>query len=622
MAAEADVVAVVSARDEASDTLKSVSSSMGGLVGQFALGNIVANAATSAWEGLKDTFKEAYTASNTIENSMAQINQILKDNNDASGQSAKGIEEWAAQVNATTPISKEAALAGAQTLLTFTDIGKNVFPLASKATEDLAEHLAGGGVVSSDQMTQAAKRLGVALTDPSTGFSRLKQAGITFTESQEAAIKSMQTTNGVGAAQTLMLQDLSSKMGDSATAAGNTFAGSMTRIRDILVNVVEIRVIDVLKQSFEDLVNFLNSNKDVFSALVGGVAALAAIIGGLLTAAIYDATAAFISLDAAAAPWIALAVAIGAALGAIAYVIIKNWPAIHQAIQPVINDFKQDVWPIIKQIGDYVGGQFKQAWDSLKQSFDQLATTLAPYKPQLEDLAKVLGVTLLVPIVLLTTTIVLFVAAITAALVVGAKLIAWIVEAVVWFGQLTLSFDKAVAGIVSDLASDGAAIVNWFLGLEKSILNAVSGAGKWLYQTGKDIIKGLVNGIDDAVGGVSGALSKVGSDVGNAVKGALHTIHVPGFATGGIIPATPGGQLIIAGEGGQDEAIVPLPNGANSIAGIGGQTTNNDITVNITVQAQAFMGSQIQARQFAQQILQSLQDYAVSKNTSITQLVT
>jgi len=37
-----------------------------------------------------------------------------------------------------------------------------------------------------------------------------------------------------------------------------------------------------------------------------------------------------------------------------------------------------------------------------------------------------------------------------------------------------------------------------------------------------------------------------------------------GYARGGIVPSTPGGRSILAGEGGRDEAIVPLPRGWRS----------------------------------------------------------
>lgn len=52
---------------------------------------------------------------------------------------------------------------------------------------------------------------------------------------------------------------------------------------------------------------------------------------------------------------------------------------------------------------------------------------------------------------------------------------------------------------------------------------------------------------------------------------------VPGLADGGIVKAKPGGTLALIGEGGQDEAVVPLRNGQAALS-TGGSTIN--VTVN------------------------------------------
>jgi hypothetical protein len=54
----------------------------------------------------------------------------------------------------------------------------------------------------------------------------------------------------------------------------------------------------------------------------------------------------------------------------------------------------------------------------------------------------------------------------------------------------------------------------------------------------------------------------------------LQMPSVPQLADGGIIKATPGGVLAMIGEGGQDEAVIPL----DRLGNMGGNTYN--ITVN------------------------------------------
>jgi len=74
---------------------------------------------------------------------------------------------------------------------------------------------------------------------------------------------------------------------------------------------------------------------------------------------------------------------------------------------------------------------------------------------------------------------------------------------------------------------------------------------------------------------------------------------IPLMAEGGIVTKP---TLVMAGEAGS-EAIVPL----NKAGGVGGQ-------VNITIQAGAFMGTDIEARKFAKVIWQHLQDMKGMKN--------
>ena len=74
--------------------------------------------------------------------------------------------------------------------------------------------------------------------------------------------------------------------------------------------------------------------------------------------------------------------------------------------------------------------------------------------------------------------------------------------------------------------------------------------------------------------GMALALGSIGDVIGGAVGGAfsgigLPDINIPGFAAGGVVPATPGGRIVRVGEGGRDEAIVPLGRGGG---GAGGNT--------------------------------------------------
>lgn len=69
---------------------------------------------------------------------------------------------------------------------------------------------------------------------------------------------------------------------------------------------------------------------------------------------------------------------------------------------------------------------------------------------------------------------------------------------------------------------------------------------------------------------------------------AIAATTLKGLASGGVVPATQGGTPFILGEGGRDEAVIPLENG-----GVPGMGTNVHIHVG------AMMGTQAEAREFA-----------------------
>lgn len=74
--------------------------------------------------------------------------------------------------------------------------------------------------------------------------------------------------------------------------------------------------------------------------------------------------------------------------------------------------------------------------------------------------------------------------------------------------------------------------------------------------------------------------------------GAIAATAIKGLATGGIVPATPGGSPFILGEGGRSEAVVPLPDNFDPDQGLGG----GGLVINFNGPV---MGDPAQAQEFA-----------------------
>lgn len=131
-----------------------------------------------------------------------------------------------------TRFSKETVLAGESMLLTFTNIGKNVFPEATRTVLDMSQALG-------QDTKSSAMQLGKALNDPIAGITALRRVGVSFTDAQEKMIKSLVAAGKTEQAQKLILQELNTEFGGSATAAGETFAGKLDILNHAVGNLLE-----------------------------------------------------------------------------------------------------------------------------------------------------------------------------------------------------------------------------------------------------------------------------------------------------------------------------------------------------------------------------------------------
>ncbi len=119
-----------------------------------------------------------------------------------------------------TRFDKESVLGGESLLLTFTKIGKDIFPQATQTVLDMSQAL-GQDVKSS------AIELGKALQDPVLGMTALRRVGVNFSKDQIEVVKHLVATGQSAQAQAMIMKELQTEFGGSAKAAGTTFAGQM-----------------------------------------------------------------------------------------------------------------------------------------------------------------------------------------------------------------------------------------------------------------------------------------------------------------------------------------------------------------------------------------------------------
>ena len=157
---------------------------------------------------------------------------------------------------------------------------------------------------------------------------------------------------------------------------------------------------------------------------------------------------------------------------------------------------------------------------------------------------------------------------------------------------------------------------------------------KKIFSTGGKIFDGIKDGIVNAfkaiVNGIIGGINRVVAIPFNAINGILNGLRsidilgvrpfgwlgtigvpqIPRLATGGIVPSTSGGRVILAGEGGQDEWVVPESKMASLIDQLNERGAGMNVTINVNG---TFATSTSEQRKVAEIIAQRLQEVQKSR---------
>jgi phage-related minor tail protein len=126
-----------------------------------------------------------------------------------------------------------------------------------------------------------------------------------------------------------------------------------------------------------------------------------------------------------------------------------------------------------------------------------------------------------------------WVVAMAPFILIGAVVTAIVYEVITHWKQISTTAEQVwhdVTNFVGHMASDignflGEA-VKFFISLPADILGVYADADTWLYDVGKNIIEGLINGVKDMVGDLTGAVKNVASGAIDTVKNILG-IHSP-----------------------------------------------------------------------------------------------
>jgi len=591
---DANIRAVITAKDDASHVLKKFGDETASTSNKLAAGLKVAAVGAAAAGAAAIAFGvmsvKAYQES---ENAIAQTNAVLKSTGGVAGVSAQQVTELATSLQKVTKYSDEDVRSVENLLLTFTSIGKDIFPQATSTVLDMATALG-------EDTKSASIQLGKALQDPILGITALRRVGVNFSDAQKDVITNLVETGHKAEAQKLILKELQTEFGGSAEAAGNTFAGSLEKLKNKLNDVEEIvgKVItDRLQPFVAEAANFVASidweatiNKTVIAMQNFGTQ-------------------------------------IGAFLDKVKSIGMEVFNFLKPSLEALADTFINKLLPA-----------FMQLWTAIEPGFTNA----------LKVLGTILGVGLVAEAWLYINVLNVIWSTVGFLIQVTKNLVNTMVEAWNWIVAKAMwvkdNFALVVGSIIGFFATlpimmpfyVGVAItkiigfvasINWG-GVFSGIWRAMQGVWDMVVNTAVNawhrirsidwgsvasgIGKGFANGI---IGIIESALKSAVSGLPGNIESK---IHLPRFA-GGVQNFS--GGLAVVGEQGAE--IVNLPKGSDVIPNhqISSGSPVGGGTVNITIQAGAFMGSDVEARKFAQTILDHLKDVASSKSTTVGAMI-
>jgi phage-related minor tail protein len=214
--------------DKASKNLGKVDKGLGGIAKSAAK----VAAGFFAARGVLTGFQKVLDATRTQILAETQLNAVLKSTAGAAGLTAKELTGMAAALQKQTRFGDEAIIKAQSLLLTFTKVGKEVFPDAIEAILNMSEAMG-------QDLQQGVIQVGKALNDPILGVTALRRVGVQLTKQQEELVKSFTKSGQVAEAQKIILSELETQFGGVAKAAGDTMPGALDQMRNAAGDLLE-----------------------------------------------------------------------------------------------------------------------------------------------------------------------------------------------------------------------------------------------------------------------------------------------------------------------------------------------------------------------------------------------
>lgn len=188
---------------------------------------------------------------------MKTLEEQVRSTGFAAGTTAEQLDIMARKIAMSTLSSTQGVRASIASLLSYTNVSGDIFERTIKKAEDIA-------IVQGKGTSEVVKKLGKTLENPVRYAKELAEWGIEFSDSQETAIKNAVSQKDIYQAQTIVLDAVSAKFGEVATAQGDaTFSGSVDSFNqkwEELFETLSNKILPALKDVVDrgaDAVDFL-----------------------------------------------------------------------------------------------------------------------------------------------------------------------------------------------------------------------------------------------------------------------------------------------------------------------------------------------------------------------------
>jgi hypothetical protein len=326
--------------------------------------------------GMVTDFADAGRESVKVSN---QLDAVLKSTKGAVGLTKGELEGLATSLSRVTNFEDETVQRGENMLLTFTKVGKDVFPAATAAMLNIS-------AVMGTDVNGAAIQLGKALNDPIEGISSLTRVGVSFNEQQKDMIEKMVKAGDVAGAQKLILEELNKEFGGQARAAADASTQLSKSFNEIKEEVGKtlIPAFDAIAQKvtpiLEKIQRWIADNPELAKTI--GLIVLA--IGGLLT--VFGTLVVVLGTVAASLAVLGITLAVGGALavaiigiGALIAALAMHWEALQTYAVMAVTAMTDAVTNFAVTVGEKMGiaeDAVKRLLKTLKEAATQTASVM------------------------------------------------------------------------------------------------------------------------------------------------------------------------------------------------------------------------------------------------------